>query len=268
MFVLPGLFGNTQRNCFDKSAAAFTPADLFTGGYGGIWLDFSDATKGFSDAGVTQITNGGTVQQWNDSSGNGNTMSQATAGSRPSWTNTGYTTFDGTADHLAASGALDLYNSAAGVSVFALVKANGAANTAICGEGRNDNTNTVYSLFHSDPIVSSTHTALMRSDGNVTNYANTTDLQTSVLDNTKRRLGVTVNTAQDSITPYSAGSAGTPVAGAASGTYTPNTFAVGCIKRTTNSFLCNIPELYQLIIVKKVMSAGEISSLDTWLQTK
>ena len=42
----------------------------------------------FSDAGVTPAVDGATVQQWNDQSGNGLNLSQATAGNRPTF-NTG-----------------------------------------------------------------------------------------------------------------------------------------------------------------------------------
>lgn len=49
----------------------------------GLWLK-ADAGV-YSDAGVTPATNGGTVQQWNDQSGAGEHVSQATAGNRPTY---------------------------------------------------------------------------------------------------------------------------------------------------------------------------------------
>src|SRR5207237_3607977 len=39
----------------------------------------------YKDAGTTLAANNDTVQQWNDQSGNGNNLSQATAGNRPTW---------------------------------------------------------------------------------------------------------------------------------------------------------------------------------------
>lgn len=39
----------------------------------------------YKDAGVTLCADGDTVQQWNDQSGNGNNLSQATAGNRPTY---------------------------------------------------------------------------------------------------------------------------------------------------------------------------------------
>lgn len=47
------------------------------------WFESDNSV--FSDAGTTPITNGGTIQQWNDLSGDTNHMVQATANSRPYW---------------------------------------------------------------------------------------------------------------------------------------------------------------------------------------
>jgi hypothetical protein len=46
-----------------------------------LWLKADAAV--YNDAGVTAATNGQTVQQWNDQSGNGNNVTQTTAGNRP-----------------------------------------------------------------------------------------------------------------------------------------------------------------------------------------
>jgi hypothetical protein len=46
-----------------------------------LWLKADAAV--YNDAGVTAATNGQTVQQWNDQSGNGNNVAQATTGNRP-----------------------------------------------------------------------------------------------------------------------------------------------------------------------------------------
>jgi len=50
-----------------------------------LWLDGSDNTTIFSDAGTTQATNDAAVQQWKDKSGNQRSGSQNTAGSRPTY---------------------------------------------------------------------------------------------------------------------------------------------------------------------------------------
>lgn len=52
---------------------------------GGLQLWLKADAGVFSDAGVTPATNGATVQQWNDQSGNGNNATQATAANRPTY---------------------------------------------------------------------------------------------------------------------------------------------------------------------------------------
>lgn len=63
-----------------------TPAQIF----GANLFLWHKADAGvFVDAGVTPATNGQTVQQWNDQSGNGNNLLQATAGNRPTFLSAG-----------------------------------------------------------------------------------------------------------------------------------------------------------------------------------
>jgi len=67
-------------------SAAWTPANITTA----LWLDATDNSTVFSDAGTTQAVAGtSTVQQWNDKSGNARNLSQPTAGLRPSYTSAG-----------------------------------------------------------------------------------------------------------------------------------------------------------------------------------
>jgi hypothetical protein len=51
----------------------------------GLLVWFKADSSVFSDAGSTPATNGGTVEQWNDQSGNAVHASQATSGSRPTY---------------------------------------------------------------------------------------------------------------------------------------------------------------------------------------
>lgn len=65
--------------------AAWTPASLPS------LVAWYKADSGvYNDAGTTLATNSQTVQQWNDQSGHGYHMSQATAGNRPSFQTAGY----------------------------------------------------------------------------------------------------------------------------------------------------------------------------------
>lgn len=68
-----------------KAVSAFSPAS-----FGANLIAWYKADAGvFSDAGVTPAANNATVQQWNDQSGNGNHLSQATAGARPTFKSAG-----------------------------------------------------------------------------------------------------------------------------------------------------------------------------------
>ncbi len=81
--------------CIDTSAARlWTPADLPSLA---LWLDGSDP------ASVTQV--GGTVTRWNDKSGNGRDVTQATVASRATYAN-GSVRFDGVDDALAGTAPL------------------------------------------------------------------------------------------------------------------------------------------------------------------
>lgn len=66
------------------SVAAFSPADLFSGGTTGAWYDPSDLSSMFQDsAGTTPAAVDSPVGKINDKSGNGNHATQATAAARP-----------------------------------------------------------------------------------------------------------------------------------------------------------------------------------------
>lgn len=88
--IIPSFIGIVRAK---PSASAFwTPAQLPSLS---AWYDASDAS--------TITLNGSTVNQWRDKSGNARHVSQATATNQPSYT-TNAITFDGTNDHLTASG--------------------------------------------------------------------------------------------------------------------------------------------------------------------
>jgi hypothetical protein len=73
----------------------WTPANLFTLSQRGLWLDPNDLTTMFQDsAGTTPVTAvGDPVGLWQDKSGNGNHVSQATSGKRPILRNDGVSNY-------------------------------------------------------------------------------------------------------------------------------------------------------------------------------
>ena len=102
------------------AAPAFVPTDI--SGLA-LWLDASDETTLFTDAGTTAVTaDGDAVYQWNDKSGNARHVSQTTAGNRPLY-KTGVLNsksvlrFDGTNDKLSVAS----YDSGASWTRFVVV---------------------------------------------------------------------------------------------------------------------------------------------------
>jgi len=93
-----------------------------------LWLEAN--VQAYSDAGTTLATNGQTVQQWNDQSGNSHNVSQATSGSRPTFVTNAINglpalDFDqgGTSDFMAVANTADL-NMNLDSSVFVVLKVN------------------------------------------------------------------------------------------------------------------------------------------------
>lgn len=69
-----------------QGSAAWAPTDLGAALKGWFIAD----TGVYTDAGSTLASDGQTVQQWNDQSGNGVNISQATSGQRPTYRATGF----------------------------------------------------------------------------------------------------------------------------------------------------------------------------------
>jgi hypothetical protein len=73
----------------DTTANPIQEPDDLLGANLKAWYSAADITTLFSDAGTTQITDGGNVYQWNDKSGNGRHLTQATLANRPAYDATG-----------------------------------------------------------------------------------------------------------------------------------------------------------------------------------
>jgi len=96
------------NNAISGGSAPFSPLSLFSGGKQGGWYDPSDlSTLWQDDARTTPVTTDGqTVGCIDDKSGNGNHLTQATAGLRPQYKTSGglhWLEFDGTNDFLSNS---------------------------------------------------------------------------------------------------------------------------------------------------------------------
>jgi hypothetical protein len=74
---MPAALSITPRTA---NAAALLPSSV-----GGLYAWYKADAGVYTDAGTTLATNGQTVQQWNDQSGNGHHLSQSTSGKRPTY---------------------------------------------------------------------------------------------------------------------------------------------------------------------------------------
>lgn len=103
--------------------SGWTPSVLFAGGEQGAWYDPRDLSTLWQDtAGTVPVTTDGqTVARIDDKSGLGRHMIQSTAGSRPTFRNSGgvrWLQFDGTDDFLTASGLISLFRNAADGALY------------------------------------------------------------------------------------------------------------------------------------------------------
>lgn len=71
--------------------------DIFGSGENGFWFDGEDTSYLYqtADTSTPVTTTGQTVGRWEDRSGNGHHITQATSGDRPEWHSDGYVTFSG-----------------------------------------------------------------------------------------------------------------------------------------------------------------------------
>lgn len=104
-------------------AMVWTPTDLFVSGEQGAWYDPRDMSTLWQDtAGTVPVTaDGQTVARMDDKSGLGRHMTQATAGSRPTFRDSGgvrWLQLDGTDDFLTATGLLMLFKNAADGALY------------------------------------------------------------------------------------------------------------------------------------------------------
>src|SRR5580692_2641587 len=83
-----GISGGLSIGGTDGINNSGAPSSVLPPAVSGLQLWLKADAGVYSDAGTTLATNGQTVQQWNDQSGNGRHATQATSGNRPTY-NTG-----------------------------------------------------------------------------------------------------------------------------------------------------------------------------------
>jgi hypothetical protein len=97
------------RDVLHVTGSVWSPTTLFAGGETGVWVKASDVATMFQLSGGTTavVANNDPVGYWQDQSGNGNHVIQATAGNRPLYQSAGPgVLFDGSNDVLKRASAL------------------------------------------------------------------------------------------------------------------------------------------------------------------
>lgn len=248
-------------NVAGSAAAAFTPLSLTPA----LWIDPSDTTTMFqSNAGTTTVTDGSVCGYAGDKSGAAsNLTSAADDTTRPTWNNNAglpYLNGDGVNDTLRRTAALGLYANGAH-SIFFAVRANPAASAALFAEGGSVTDASVSILANA--ATPSTGRYLQRNDAAALPVDAT--LAASYFPNTDNVIGLTDS--GTSVTGYINGVAQTPTAATRSGVYTlDRTSLFALVRSTTGNFFAG--RVYGVVAVKRVLTAGEIASLTTYLGAK
>lgn len=131
-----------------RVSTAFSPTDI-AGCQ--LWLDISDATTLFTDAGTTPVSSDGdAIYQVNDKSGNSNNATQATSGNRPLYkvniqNSLSAALFDNTNDYLVFPYPL---GTATDLTVFLISRFSSISNyDAITGRNNNGNLGTYWGAW-------------------------------------------------------------------------------------------------------------------------
>lgn len=240
-----------------SGAPAWTPADL--GASLALWLDAEDT--------ATVTLNGSNVSQWDDKSGNGRNVSQATASSQPAYQATGFAGkpgiyFNGTATHLFNTSPF-MY-AAGSVSVFSAMRpAPTAINQFFLAEGYSASTSPIYA-----PIVNRSTFDL--NDQSVYYRTDSGGGTSGVLlfDNgmaeANRIVGLTDSGTQ--FIAYNNGTTGSSVTYSRTAT-TLNRFAIGGLLRAT--FALAMPSnAGEIVVATGVLSTTDRQKLEGYLAWK
>lgn len=254
-----------SKSALDPSsgAASFSPLDLTPS----LWIDPSDTSVMFvSNAGTTTVTNTSACGYAGDKSGNAfHLTSVADDTTRPSWNTSGglsWLNFDGSNDVLRKTAALGLYAASSGNSVFLALKTTTAVSKILVGDSASTSLLPLYGIG-SDASTSSTMSIAIKNDAGSTESGVT---RTSAFSNSDNVVGFTDD--KSNITTYINQTAGTVTGYTRSGTHLLfDRFALGALVSSSTAAWFNT-RVYGLVIVARVLSGSEITSLVTWLGAK
>lgn len=243
-----------------RRSTAFTPLSLTPA----LWIDPSDTATMFqSNAGTTTVTDTSVCGYAGDKSGNAKHFtSLANNTTRPTWNNNSgkpYLNFDGTDDVLRNNTDMGFY-SAGALSTFIAVRGNPALNTYLF-VSTETNGGAYYGIAQSSNGSASDSKIFMLNDASSVRF--NSDLALGIWNNADVVYGVVDD--GSSITPYVNGVAGTTVPYTRSGALTLSCVTLGGLVIGGAGGNWFGARIYELVSVKRVLTAPEIVSLNSYL---
>lgn len=243
----------------------FSPRQLFKGSEVGGWWDASDLKTMFTDTGATTpvTADAQVVLRWNDKSGRGNNVTEATNGPAYKVDGGGCLRFDGTNDLLSMASAIDLY-AAGQASVFACLKSTALTSRYIFSVGSSGSNNPIYAPLFSTAANAANMSVYIRNDAGNELFINTNILQTGVFAGQTVVAG-TIDTGT-TITGFKNGIAGTVTSYsvARTGVVTQDKTVIGALSRATPTAFIPM-DLYELVVIGRLLSEAEIKALTRYL---
>lgn len=235
----------------------------------GALFNFTNPRNLFSDAaGSVPVVDGDGIYWARDLSGNNNDISQATSGSRPTWSVNGYAAFDGTADHLFR--ASDLRFAENGViceawTAMFMVKTNtsGTSDTIMSLGDTSGGTSFAWNVMANSTTASSI-SVFIRDNSSANAIPASTALGTGFFDGNINVGALTIEgtEAASRFTPYLNGTRQARVTVSSyAGTHTANCFTIGARKRGTIDEYMPM-NLYHIMLIDRILSHSEIIAIE------
>lgn len=218
----------------------------------GLWI--SADSGAYTDAGTTLATNGQTVQQWNDRSGNGNHFSQGTAGSRPTYvTNVqnGKPAIRFAADFMTNSSIVGT----TGRTIFAVIKGTDATGNNLRFFSTNHTSGCVFGNTTSYGYYAKADTTVQAIGGTITNTASITIVYGPVT--TEARIYLDGTDVSGLFDPFGSTTDGYLATGF--------TLAAESNSVTTSNKNCDI---YEIIVYNRNVTTAERNTVHAYLASK
>ena len=257
-----GIQGALGRSVKRASSSAWSPADI-TGCV--LWLDFGDADTMFTDAGSTKVsTDGDSIYQINDKSGNSNHSVQTDSSMRPLYKTSIQNSksaglFDGSNDRMRTSNNVELQY----FTIFAVFnRTGGNSNGGPIGMDKNTFAGNAYRLFQFRINTSTNNAELI---GFNTAGGAFTDSQAITQANISLATGVR---SSSSVQIYVNGASD----GATSATGTDNTvtdyFSIGKSYQYTGTIQHLGGYICEIVVYNSALSSENLTTVTNYLNTK